>query len=192
MKLKIIAATALIVFSALIYFYSPLSKPTSPKSVTVTPTATPTTSAVFPDRIYPGTTKVADLLKIKGEPTTKTVFNNQTVYHYQSTVPNWFTQFYLQADVVKLIIEPIFAGDQRTKDILFQKYGTPPLILFGDLSPAGKDLFVYPSLGVATLASNYTNIVYEIWYFPSMTKDDFISSIAIPHNYALSPPESKE
>ena len=194
MKNKVIIASVIILLtvSVLIYYLSPRPLPPAKEPIPLPSTPTPTIIVSYQGQIFPGKSSSTDLAKLKGEPANKTTFNNQTIYNYQATAPNWFNQFYVQDNLIKLIIEPIFPGDQRDKSTLIKSYGVPTLTLYGDLSDAGKDLFVYPSLGVAMLASNYTDILYEIWYFEPTTNDAFIKDLATPHGYSTIPPTPGE
>lgn len=185
------ALAALLLISAVVYLLSPLPKPLPLPLVPVIATPTPPAGAAYQGTIIPNKTTGNELTQKMGEPTQKTIFKNQMLYSYPSSTARWFNQFYLDNNLVKLIIEPVFARDTRTKDSLFKKFGSPPLTLYGDLSTGGKDLFAYPSLGFAFLASNYTDIVYEVWYFPISSKEDFIV-LAADHNYSPIEPTPKE
>ncbi len=158
-------------FIALIIFYF-LNRPHQPS---------------YRNQITPGQTTPEQLSQRLGQPTNKGQWKSFEVLDYPSN-SKWNDKIFLQNNEIALVTEIIPRETTQKSTNYINKYGNPPLTMYGLLSPT-FNLYAYPSLGFAMVANPDQKILYQLWYFPPTTNNDFINNLATPNEYTLDIPD---
>lgn len=146
---------------------------------------------LYKDQIVPGETTTDEVKQKLGDPKSEAEFNDQTILNYDKKGAIWKDQVYTSEGKVTLVTEQMTKTDARTKKAFFDIFGEPEVTLYGPYSPS-IDMYGYPSKGFAILGRSYSDLLFQIWYFPKMDKDIFINSLAKDFDYTTTPPVEKE
>lgn len=144
----------------------------------------PTPGAASWTGILPGKTTTNDATKILGTP----IASSGNVLDFQSKSPTENNKITSENGKVVFIRHVIAKGDNTSTTQITDLYGAAPIRLYGPDSNGGEDLYVYPDKGVAYLANQPKEYVFEIWYFEPMSVNDFIQKWA--PNYSSNPNNS--
>ncbi len=158
----------LIISSTIIYF---LTRPSQPS---------------YQNKITPGKTTIDELYKDLGQPTSKADWKSFQILNYQGNT-KWEDKVFLQNNQISLIIQIIPRETSQKSTDFINKYGDPPLTMYGLLSPT-FNLYAYPRLGFAMVANPDQKILYQLWYFPPTNQTEFINTLATPNEYSLEAP----
>lgn len=141
-----------------------------------TPSPQPTTpsQAVYEESIIPGKSTKGDLVKKLGEPLDsqgqKLMFkSNSSERNHEATV---------EQDKVVFIKEIVTLKDEKRIDDIQKELGEPEHFLYGPQSVGGFNLYIYAENGLAYIGHPETGLLFEIWYFPPTTFDEFRTKYA--------------
>lgn len=129
---------------------------------------------------------LSDLVSNLGTPINRDDSNNKDGYfEYKSKSVNLNNEVLYQSNVplfYKQIIDP---SENKTSDSIKKQFGEPEIVLFGDFSEMGFNLYAYPSKGIAYIGSARQNYLIEVWYFEPTSITTFRQKWA--PNYSLTP-----
>lgn len=114
--------------------------------------------------VYPGAS-FAKLVEIKGEPKKSDVVNGSGTANYAGTNQYWDTAVSVQKDTVFFIREHVFKPQNTSLQSRLSRLDEQPTRLYGHVSGSGQYVYVSPDEGVAFLANEQNDTVYEAWYF---------------------------
>lgn len=108
------------------------------------------------------------------------------IYSYPSTNQYWKNEVTVSEKVVVFIRERIFPPSNTSLKDFRNKFSEPPIVLYGPDHMSGTYLYSYTTKGVALLANEYQNTIYQVWRFSPVSINEFL---ALPQldGYATSP-----
>lgn len=133
---------------------------------------------------------LSNIIQQRGQPSKQNSWQNLNVSFYPST-DIWDDQIFTdQTELVQLVILQVSQNPTETKTKYQQFYGQSNLTLYGPLSP-DNNLYAYPEQGFAYVGKPNDQQLFQLWYFPPISKAEFINSIAQKLSYTTqSPTES--
>ncbi|KKS96218.1 MAG: hypothetical protein UV71_C0001G0092 [Microgenomates group bacterium GW2011_GWC1_43_13] len=146
----------------------------------------PKTGASYND-LTPGVSTIDDVQKTLGTPVKETQNDAVTLLEYESSNPNFNNEFNLRSGVLYFVKQQVTESDKISITNINEKYGSYEYVLYGPLSTSSFNLYVYPNKGVAYVGNQYSGIVFEIWYFPPTTIEDFKTQYASDYTETLRP-----
>lgn len=124
--------------------------------------------------ITPGKTTVQELQKSFGTPISSTTTGAGVVFLYPSENKYWNNEITAQQNEVVFIKERAFPLTEGSYEERKKSLSSNFVQLYGPDSIIDIFLFVYPEEGTALLANPNKNVLYEQWYFPPTTLNQFL------------------
>lgn len=152
------------------------------------PPPTPTQQIAF-GSVVPGKTLKEVVIEFLGAPLSEEKEGGATTLAFPSVDKE--REIYVSLDdtnTVSLVIEPVLPH-VRFSDVV-AGFDNPDLVLYGPFAPLGYNLYVSLSRGAAVLANPSTQVVYERWFFPVVSKPTFLTAYA--KGYSLKPPPPEQ
>jgi hypothetical protein len=151
---------------------------TRPKTAPVNPGAPTPTSYSLPtlktwQDIAPGVTTIQEVVTKLGSPTLTQEGDTQ-ILSYPTTNKHWKNEVFAKNNRVIFIRERLFAPAETSYQKLISGLVEQSTQLYGPDFEGGMFLFVYPKTGVAFLVNTSHGVVYERWYFPPTSLQDFL------------------
>lgn len=150
-----------------------------------TPTPVPTTtSGVSWQGLVAGKSTKDQVNGVLGNPLSETSSGNQTTNTYSSlseTRPN-SAVFDNNSNTALFLRQIVSAKDTKTTKDIVDVYGETNTKLYGLDWINGIYLFVYLDKGIAYLANPDSNTLFEVWYFPPTTLDNFLKTWATDYS----------
>ncbi|MBI3385642.1 hypothetical protein HY031_01005 [Candidatus Gottesmanbacteria bacterium] len=174
--LLLVAVTAIAAFIA--------SRWASPTKVEVPPAPTPTQQATWKG-VAPGSS-FGDLIAKLGQPQKTEVVSGGTQVFYPGVDKNWGTEVAVKNNTVAFIREHVFPPQDVSLAKRTQQLGETPVRLYGNISESNMFLFVFPAHGVAFIASERNDTVYEVWYFQPAPIETLLTMPEL-HGYSPNP-----
>ena len=115
--------------------------------------------------VNPGMT-YENVAQLKGTPKRFDVTGNTGTIYYPGANQYWDTEVSIQGDAVSFIREHIFLPQNVSLKSRLSSVGGTPIKLYGQISISGQYVYVFPKNGIAFLANEKGDTVYEVWYFP--------------------------
>jgi len=128
------------------------------------PTPTAAQAQLSWQSVNPGQT-FNDLIKQKGEPKQSDLTRGTGTVNYAGTNQYWDTAVSVQNDTIYFIREHVFKPQNTSLQSRLSLLDKPPTKLYGRVSSSGQYLYVSTEEGVAFLANEQNDTVYEVWYF---------------------------
>lgn len=125
--------------------------------------------------VIPGETTREDVLQRLGTPLISEEKGTTSVLLYPTNNQHLTNDVEIQNNKVSFIRERLFAPSDLSFKKRVEGLAQPPVVLYGPEASSGQLLYVYPSLGVAFLANQPQDVVFEIWHFPRVTHRQFLS-----------------
>lgn len=166
MKKIIIISTIIVLIIVVFFAFTKINESSTKPS--------PTPGAASWTGIIPGQTTTKDATKILGTP----IASSGNILDFQSKSPTENNKITSENGKVIFIRHVIAKGDNTSTTQITDLYGTAPVRLYGPDSNGGEDLYVYPEKGVAYLANQPKEYMFEIWYFEPMGINNFIKKWA--------------
>lgn len=139
------------------------------------------------ENITPGQTNQKTLEKTLGKPVKTESINNNEVYYYQTTKPNWADLFYIDNESKKIsLIKNFDVKTEETYQFFIDRFGSPDNKLYGPDSQNGFFVFTFLNKGVSILANPNSNSILEVWYFIPTDINQFLLSFG--QGLSLNPP----
>ena len=139
-------------------------------------------------RITPGETSQKSLEKTLGQPIKKDVSDQNEVYYYQTSKPNWANLFYIDNEQKKVsLIKNHDVDPSENYQSFIARFGPADHELYGTDFINGFSLHAFLEKGVAFLANATSGSILEIWYFTPTDIDQFL--LAYGQGYSLTPPD---
>lgn len=135
---------------------------TSPPQIHQVPQSAPREipwQGITPGMTYEG------VIQSKGTPKRFDVSGNTGTIYYPGTNKNWDTEVSIQNNVVTFVREHVFLPQDVSLKSRLASVGGQSIKVYGDISTSGQYVFVFPVNGIAFLANEQNNTVYEVWYF---------------------------
>jgi len=149
----------LIVISGVVVGFLSLSRPKPPPSSTPLP---PPQAAWM--GIGPGDTQ-GDVVERLGQPKKIDLGTDESKMYYQGESSYWDTTVVVRDDVVSFVREHVFATQSASLSSRLALVGGQGVKLYGRESAYGQYVLAFADLGVAFLANEPSDVVYEVWYF---------------------------
>ena len=125
-----------------------------------------------------------EINNLLGYPTNSTSEGKIKINYYRSTNEYRTNQLQISDNKIELIKESINPVDNKDSSFIRNQFGIADIILYEKSPNSFFDLYVYLNSGIAYLGHKDEGI-FEIWYFPPTTLEDFINNYA--QNYQEEP-----
>src|SRR4030042_549732 len=162
--------------------YISLPKGNIPKKTT----PIPKTGASY-NNLTPGVSTTSDITKTMGNPVKENQNGLDTTLEYKSNNPNFNNEFNVRSGVLYFVKQQVIKADQISITDINKKYGSYEYVLYGPLSTSGFNLYIFPNKGVSYIGNQFSSIIFEIWYFPPTTIEDFKTKYASGYSESLQP-----
>ncbi len=110
-----------------------------------------------------------------GEPKEKQRTVEGQLLYYQSENEYHLDEVETKGNKVVFIKEKMYSTSDRSLWAKIDTLGNSYTMLYGPNSNSGVNLFVYPEHGVAYLANQLGDLIFETWYFTPSTLEEFLS-----------------
>ena len=170
--------SAIIIPTLLIFFVLKNEKKPTISITTTTPVPNDKTASF--NNIVPGETSQERINELLGFPLNTEDKDGKTFLDYKTSNQYRNHTIVIKNGIVILIKEIVNKEDNINADIIREKYGVAPNILYEQKFSSTFDLYVYPGNGIAYLG-HQDGTILEVWYFQPTDIDNFIESWA--NNY---------
>lgn len=126
------------------------------------------------ESVIPGKTTYDELLQTKGQPVASTGGGQSQRLEYPTSNEYWYTDVIIQSGTVTFVRERLFSTDERSLRKRLDALTEKPVVLYGPEAVAGQYLYAFPLQGIAYLADENADKVYEAWRFPGMPFENFM------------------
>ena len=110
-----------------------------------------------------------------GEPKEEQRTTEGQLLLYQSENEYHLDEVETKGNKVIFIKEKMYSKSDRSLWARIDSLGNSYTMLYGPNSNSGINLFVYPAYGVAYLANQLGDLIFETWYFTPSTLEEFLS-----------------
>ncbi len=141
---------------------------------------------LYQGQLQPGKTPAFQITQQLGDPKSTASWHSYQILNYDSD-SSWDDQIFIRDEQIALITQMIPRETDITLSTYTQKYGDPPVTLYGPLSPI-FNLYVYPSIGFAVVANPDQELLFQLWYFTPMSANQFVTTIAFDQEYTQEEP----
>lgn len=124
--------------------------------------------------VVPGKTTTQEIQKSLGAPLSSVPTGTGVVLTYPSSNEYWNNEITTQQNRVVFVKERAFPLTEGSYEERKKNFTSTPIQLYGPDSIIDICLFVYVEQGTALLANPNTNVLYEQWYFPPTTFNQFL------------------
>jgi len=124
--------------------------------------------------VVPGLTSPEQVFALLGQPAATSVEPSGTTYFFSSANQYWKNEVRAREATVAFVKEYVFPPADTSLLSTIRRFNVSPTRLFGPDSVAGRDLFVSPERGVALFANGEKDKLYEVWYFPPVSLEQFL------------------
>lgn len=115
-----------------------------------------------------------EFINLKGDPKKDETQNGTGTIYYAGINQYWDTAVTVQNNSVVFIREHAFAPQNVSLKSKIKTLASPPVRLYGGISESGQYLYVSPADGVAFIANDQNDTVYEVWYFKPASLSDIL------------------
>jgi len=124
--------------------------------------------------ISPGQSTVDELEKL-GVPVKREKIGKQEILYYPSDNQFYFKEVNVKENVVVFIRIQLFSKEGRSLKDKIEDFGPSYTVLYGPNTNSGILLYMYPDKGIAFLANEMGDLIFETWYFSPATLEEFLS-----------------
>jgi len=110
-----------------------------------------------------------------GEPLEREKLDDGEILYYPTLNQYLKNEVKIEGDKVAFIKEVLYTSEDKSLKNKIDALGNSYIILYGPNSNSGVLLFAYPEIGVAYLANQYADFVFEAWYFPPSNLESLLS-----------------
>lgn len=181
MKQKIILVTTLLILTIASFSY--LSRRDQQKNENIQPKV----EQVSWKDIKAGETTTQDLEKI-GEPKERKTTENGETFLYATNNEYLTNEIEIKDNKVTFIKEKLYSIKDRSLKNKTETLGNSYTILYGPDSNSGITLVAYPEKGIAYLANQLGDYLFETWYFPP---SDITTLLSLPELKGYSTEETQ-